>query len=198
MNRRWVTTTGALAAGWLLLTQAVTACGGGAPGSSGDTAELGALSLPLATHGPSGQKYRLRDATFEIRNPYYYGGYAGEGGSGSQSVLVSSEDDPDADKITVSLEEGYYIVALQPGWRLEKAQGASGSDVEATLLSGESQWVYISPHSTSWAEFHFGVGDRELWLNGDLNLEIQVHEDPDVYYGYGGAGGDNAAGSGGW
>lgn len=53
------------------------------------------------------------------------------------------------------------------------------------MLSGESQWLYISPHSTSSAEFQFGPGERELWLNGDLNLEIQVHEDPDAYYGYG-------------
>jgi len=34
-------------------------------------------------------------------------------------------------------------------------------------------------------------------LNGDLNLEIRVHEDPDVYYGNGGAGWDNVAGAGG-
>lgn len=83
------------------------------------------------------------------------------------------------------------------GWRLEQAQGANGTDVAATMLSGESQWLYISPHSTSWAEFQFGPGERELWLNGDLNLEIQVHEDPDAYYGYGGASGDNVAGAGG-
>jgi hypothetical protein len=196
MNRRLMT-SGVLGVGLLLLSQAMVACGADRPAD--EKAEVGSLSLPLATHGPSGQKYRLRDATFEIRNPYSYGS-AGEGGASSQQITVSSEDDPTADTINVSLEEGYYIITLQPGWQLRKVgNGGGGTDVEATLLSGESQWVYISPHSTSWAEFQFGLGDRELWLNGDLNIEIQVHEDPDDYYGgYGGFGGtDNVGGAGG-
>ena len=66
--------------------------------------------------------------------------------------------------------------------------------VEATLLSGEYQWVYVSRQSSSWAEFSFGIGSREIWLNGQLNIGIDVQETP------GGAGGSagwgNTGGSG--
>jgi len=186
MTRRWMGMGGLLGLG-VLLTQALTACGG-EPGAKDE--EHGTLNLPLATHGPSGQRYRLRDATFEIRDPYGWSS-GGEGGASSPNVVVvSSEDDPDADTLSVSLEQGYYVVELRPGWRMEKVDGDVATDVEATLLSGDSQWIYVSPHSTNWAQYQFGIGGREIWLNGDLNINIQVYENPDEYYG-GGFGGAN-------
>lgn len=47
---------------------------------------------------------------------------------------------------------------------------------EVQLLSGETQWVWVSPHSTSWVNYQFGIGDRTVWFNGKLNVEIQVYE----------------------
>ncbi|MET0794032.1 MAG: hypothetical protein ABW061_21100 [Polyangiaceae bacterium] len=163
----------------------------GCSGSGGhDGAEAtGEMRLPLTTQGASGATYRLRNATFLVQNQndYYYGNWeAGAGGAdNSGSTTVSSETDPNAKNISLSLEEGYYIVQLKPGWHLEKSSSAGAQTVEATLLSGATQWVYVSRQSTSWAEFSFGIGGREIWLNGKLNVGIDVQEAP----GSGGEGG---------
>jgi hypothetical protein len=169
----------------VLLAGLTAGCSSSPDGGGSGEEGVGMLSLPLATNGPSGARYRLRDATFQISNPYDWS-YGGEGGASSSSRTVSSEDDPDADSISLSLEQGYYEVWLQPGWRMEKVEEGVASDVEATLLSGNGQWVYVSPRSTSWVEFQFGIGSRELWLNGDVNIGVTVHENPDDYYGGGG------------
>jgi hypothetical protein len=58
--------------------------------------------------------------------------------------------------------------------------------VEATLLSGQTQYVWVSRRSTSFAEFQFGLGGREIWLNGDLNIGVVLYEDPSEL-GYGGS-----------
>ncbi|WP_437761179.1 hypothetical protein WMF27_06165 [Sorangium sp. So ce281] len=155
--------------------------------------DVGSLSLPLAADAPSGARYRLRDATFEISNGYYY--YEDEntsamavGGGYGTVVTVSSEDqDPNESSLVVDLEQGGYSVTLLPGWHFEKVEDGTVTDpnVEATLLSSQRVYVYVSPHSTTWAEYAFGIGSSELWLNGKVNLDINVYEDPDDYY-YGG------------
>jgi hypothetical protein len=169
--------------------------------SSGHPEEHGTLNLPLSTQGPSGATYRLRNATFEMRNEYYYyedQAAGGEGGTPTTPgvVTVSSETDPDASAISVSLENGYYYVRLLPGWHMEKVEGGGATNVEAQLLSSTTQWVYVAPHSTRWIEYQFGLGDRALWFNGNLNLQIQVYEKPSDLYGGGGE--PNAAGAGGF
>ncbi len=170
--------------------------GGGLPGG-GDELESGrgTLSLPLLTQGVSGTSYRLRNATFEISNPYFYydypyqSGSGGEGGAAPQNVTVSSEDDPDAASIQVSVERGSYYVRLLPGWHLEKVDNEGATEVEATLLSPSEQWVYVYAHSTSWVEFEFGLGERKLWFNGQLNIELRVRENPSEIYGTAGQSG---------
>ncbi|WP_437308449.1 hypothetical protein [Sorangium sp. So ce388] len=195
--------------------------GGCASSPAGDDAELGSISLPLAAEANSGARYQLRNATFQIWRDYYWydatgaggeGGFSttgsaavsttttGGGASGGNTFLtISSEDeDPDASSITVDLERGPYNVSLLPGWHFEKIEGGTATPVEATLLSSQSFYVYVSPHSTTWAQYRFGIGDRAVWLNGKLNIGIDVYEDPDDYYGgYGGYGGAGGAG-GGW
>jgi hypothetical protein len=160
--------------------------------------EVGTLSVPLSTHGPSGTEYRLRDATFQISSSYYYYdddyGVGGAGPSGA-TYTVSSEDDLAASAINLSVERGNYYVRLLPGWRMEKIEGGEGTDVEATLLSNATQWVYVSPHSSSSVAYQFGIGGRSLWFNGDLNIGVQVFEDPDAYYG--GSGGYSGVDEGG-
>ena len=169
----------------------------GSGGSDGDANALGQISLPLTTQGASGVTYRLRDATFVVQSQN--SGSAGAGGksggsSGGSSgapgtVVVSSETNPDASSISLSLEEGQYNVLLQPGWRMEKVStGTSRAEpVEATLRSAASQWVWINPQSTSWVEYNFGIGGHDYWFNGKLNITISVEEMP-------GAGGEGGAG----
>jgi hypothetical protein len=165
--------------------------------SEGET--TGTLNLPLSTVGSSGSEYRLRDAVFVISpdywscNPTGMGGTTTAGGTGSTTcppaVTVSSETDPDASAISVTLERGYYVVELLPGWRMEKVEGAMATDVEAQLLSPTSQWLYVSERSTTWLEYQFGLGERELWFNGDLNINIRVFENPsEIGGGFGGSG----------
>lgn len=164
----------------------VTACSSGGDGAA---AEFGTLTVPLTTVGASGTEYRLRNATFEIRGGYfYYDDSSGSGGaSGGESITVSSEDYLDASSIAVDLERGYYYVTLQPGWHLEKLEGGESTPVEATLLSSANQYAYVNAHSTSWVEYQFGLGDRTLWFNGKLNINVQVYEKPSELYGESGA-----------
>lgn len=186
--------------GGLMLLAAVVPLAGCSQANrdSGDAEKAGQLALPLTTQGASGVTYRLRDATFVINGWNYGVGGSGMGGGGSTtSVVVNSETDPDAATISVSLEEGQYLVELQPGWHFEKITAEGAEDVEATLLSPNPQWVWVTRQWTSFAEFQFGLGDREIWLNGDLNIGVVLYEDPsEIYPGTGGTGGFGGAGGG--
>jgi hypothetical protein len=192
---------------------ALVGCSGSSFGGSNSgehESKLGQLALPLVTQGASGVTYHLRDATFAIHRYANYYDYApgtagtasmnlaGTGG-GDEVITVSSETNPSAQNISVSLEEGNYYVELVPGWHFEKDGPMGAETVEATLLSGQTQWVWVSRQSTSFAEFQFGLGGREVWLNGQLNIDIVLHEDPSElqgnggypsggYYGYAGTG----------
>jgi hypothetical protein len=160
--------------------------------------KAGQLALPLTTQGASGVTYRLRDATFTITNNNWgMGGSSAGTGGGPSTVVVSSETDPDAATISVPLEEGYYYVVLEPGWHFEKLTASGAEPVESTLLYGSEQWVWVSRHQTSFAEFQFGLGGREVWLNGELNVSVVLYEDPSELYGNGGYGGGPVAGMGG-
>ncbi|MGK3996778.1 hypothetical protein [Sorangium sp. So ce1024] len=203
---------GALAAAGVMFATGISGCTAQA---EDDDAELGSLSLPLAAQAPSGVSYRLRNATFQIYSDYYWyydggvtvgsSGSAGGGVSSTSSstgyypggafLTISSEDeDPNASSIIVDLERGSYYVQLLPGWYLEKVEGGTATPVEATLLSSQTVYVYVSPHSTTWAQYQFGIGDSALWLNGKLNVSINVYEDPEEYYGGYGTGGAGGAG----
>ena len=185
-------------------------CGNAAQGHDGGGDKLGQLALPLVTQGASGVTYRLRDATFAVHH-YNYGPGMGGGyliqpaddGSGTtpppgdEVTTVSSEEDPAAQNISLSLEEGEYYVELLPGWHFEKQTPQGSAAVTATLLSGQTQWVYVSRQSTSFAEFEFGLGDRSLWLNGQLNIGVVLHEDPNELPQYGGSGGTGYTGGSG-
>jgi len=164
----------------------------GSGGRDTESAALGQMSLPLTTQGASGVTYRLRNATFVVQSQFYDYEYGDAGAGGSAGTpgrrVVSSETDPNARNISLSLEEGYYRVELLPGWRMEKTSSSGSQPVEATLLSGANQWVYVSRQYTSWAEYSFGIGGREIWLNGKLNIAIDVQEMPGVG-GEGGVGG---------
>jgi hypothetical protein len=170
-------------------------CGANAKGGDGHEEKLGNLALPLVTQGASGITYRLRDATFAIHHYAYldYIGSAGtasggSAGGGDEVTTVSSETNPSAQTISLSVEEGQYYIELLPGWHFEKETPGGAEAVQATLLSGETQWVWVSRQSTSFAEFQFGLGDRELWLNGQLNIGVVLYEDPNELNGYGGTG----------
>jgi len=76
----------------------------------------GQIQLALSASGASGSEYRLRDAVFEIYNV-----------DNDSMVSVSSEDDPSADRIDVSLATGTYGVFLEPGYRLVRVSEGGGN-----------------------------------------------------------------------
>jgi len=175
----------------------------GSENNAVETKETGTAALPLVTHGPSGAKYRLRNANFQIVPYQYYYGYGTSvgvggampttGGTGAvgttpnPTIVASSEDNPDSDSIDVTLESGQYYIQLLSGWWLEKDENGQSTPVEAQLLSGGTQWIWVSPHSTSWVQYQLGIGDRALWFNGNINVQLNVYEDPSQYYGGGGS-----------
>jgi hypothetical protein len=188
-----------MALGLMLLASGVVAgCSSG--GGGGDEKGVGTLSVPLVSYGASGTKYRLRNATFEINSGYYYYDNYGEGGTGDAPapITVSSEDDPEANTISVSLERGYYNVRLLPGWHLEKSGDDVIEEVESTLISDATQFVYVNAHSSTNVEYEFGIGGRSIWFNGDLNINIHVYEDPSELYGNGFGGAGPVVGAGGF
>ena len=72
---------------------------------------------------------------------------------------------------------------------MEKVDDGVASEVDATLLSGATQWLYVNPHATTWVEYQFGLGERSIWFNGKVNIGVKVYEDPSEIYGAGGEGG---------
>jgi hypothetical protein len=195
-----------------LLPFGILACTQATSVSAPEEAE-GSLSLALIGGDAHGHSYRLRNAEFEIYGcaDYSYtssGQQAGTGGNSGQgggpvctSIIVSSEDDPDAALITRRLIPGYYNVTLLGGWNLEEQTPAGWTAVgQAILLSPTSQSAYVWDRGQSQVYFSFGVGgDLIDFRHGDLGIGIEVEQpgDRDCYYGgsAGGAGGSYAAGS---
>jgi hypothetical protein len=202
----------------LAMGAAVTACASDGTRGDASSEEQGTLAVPMKTYANSGTVYRLRDAEFEVTSAYkcyedYDATSPAMGGSAGGptdcwpqfSTVLSSEEDPDADSVAVSVEQGEYSISLRPGWRLEKVENGVAETVEATLLNGAYQWVWVAPRSTSWVEYQFGIGDRQIWMNGQLNVGIRVFEDPNELgtggtggYPTGGAAGDTNEGGAPW
>lgn len=125
----------------------------------------GTLGMGLTATGSSGNMYRLRSAVFHI--------------TGASEVDVSSEDDLDADTIRVELQAGNYVVALEPGWYLERSRpGGTFVRVDATLLSSASQAVAIPASQTTNVVYRFGVDGVGIEMTGDLVIGIDVEEPP--------------------
>ena len=161
--------SGKILVGILILIQGWVAGCSDTPASKGNPA-IGELNLSLAAYTESGIKYRLRSATFPITSltPLSDAGTP-------TTKTVSSEDNPNADAITVKLLEGWYQVRLQPGWHMERINpNGSTETVDATLLSSSQLYVRVTRGSSSSVSFQFGIGPEEIWLNGKLTISIQV------------------------
>jgi hypothetical protein len=161
----------------LALSFAVAACGyHGEDTAAADDSEVGTLQLALTGVDAQMQRYRLRDATFDIQGTRY---------TDFQSVTdkVESESDPDGELLSARLFHGSYTVALQPlAWYIERiaADGNGAERVEhVALLSSAQQSVGITAGAASRIAFQFGV-DGELidFLGGDLEIGISILNAP--------------------
>jgi hypothetical protein len=150
------------------LTQ-VLACGAPAPGATDsalDAAELGTLVLALAAADGSGRHYRLSDAELVVQpvGP----------DAGPATIVLRSNDAPDADRLERRLVPGRYVIDLQPGWQLLDVTGGAEQPVPALLLSPESVRFTIQRFRTSFVGYHFGANGGELEFGGKLSVGISV------------------------
>jgi hypothetical protein len=141
------------------------------PSANVEVDELGGLSLALTSYDSQGRAYRLRNATFTILPNYWYG----DGGVSTETVL-STETDPNADRLSVRLVPGQYTVYLGGEWYIERRTANGPERVEKVVLLSETvQWAYVNQEWFTDLEFRFGV-DGELidFRHGDLNIDIAI------------------------
>jgi hypothetical protein len=160
----------------LLAATCVISCAGNAAPMRDDDRSVGTLVLTLTGSDRHGQRYRLRNAEFDISGYNYLYPEAP-----TTQITVSTETDLDAPSIVTEVVPGQYGVTLSNRfWYLEKLtdQGAERVD-DAVLLSPESQYVYVSQDGTSRVYFAFGV-DGELidFRHGTIEIGILI-EHPD-------------------
>ncbi|MEY4512461.1 MAG: hypothetical protein RLZZ450_4583 [Pseudomonadota bacterium] len=163
---------------WLVLAVAIV--GGCAPEANDpqdegvDRAEpeaLGGLSLSLTSGDSRGRTYRLRNATFSIANDYWY-----YDGGVPQTTVLSTEDDPTADQLTVRLVPNSYRVTLGGDWYIERLTANGAERIQqVVLLNGDSQYAYVNQDWNTEIHFQFGVDGTLIdFRHGDLNIDIDI------------------------
>jgi hypothetical protein len=174
-----LTFTRALAANFVLagaLALAFSACRSddvvvigeqGEPGSGAPALEaLGRLRLPLVT--PDVDKYRLSSATFDVER------------AGAPVATLDSEDDPDAEALTLELSPGPYTITLRDGWSLERLGGDSGGDagvtaVRAALISANPARFTVRNDRVSNVAFTFTTTSGTVTFGeGAVNVRLGV------------------------
>jgi hypothetical protein len=135
---------------------------------------VGSVQVALTGTDSRMQVYRLRQANFDIQGTRY---------TDFQSVyeVASTEDDLDAQSLTIDLVRGAYSVMLRPDWYLERVTDSGADPIQAVLLSPASQSVFIERHATSRVAFQFGVdGDMVTFFGGELEIDIEIENAPDA------------------
>jgi hypothetical protein len=117
------------------------------------------------------------------------------------NLLVSTEEDPEAELITRRLLPGFYTVSLGGDWHLERTTPAGAERVpQVVLLSPVSQGVSVWDGGEQRVSYRFGVDGTEIdFRSGDLSIDIEIvrPEDRGGPGGAGGAGGTGGTGGGG-
>lgn len=121
-------------------------------------AEFGQVAFALTAETES-RRFALRDAQFSV--------------TGSESVVLASNDAPDATALVQDLESGEYTVELLPGYRLVELLAEGEVDVEATLATSNPQSVLIAPDQTTSVTFIFRTAAEAVPF-GDGTLEVFV------------------------
>jgi hypothetical protein len=127
---------------------------------------LGSLRLPLVT--PDVDKYRLRTAIFDVAR------------SGAPIATLDSEDDPNADALTLELSPGQYTITLRDGWSLERLGSGGGGDagvtvVRAALVSANPARFTVRNDRVSNVAFTFTTtGGTVTFGEGAVNVRLGV------------------------
>ncbi len=123
---------------------------------------IGSLLLPLVT--PDTQRYRLRNATFDVER------------TGVVVVSLSSEVDPDAEALTADLNPGQYQLRLADGWSLEQlGQGGEATPVRAALISQNPASFAVRNDRVSTVAFTFTTsGGVVTFGEGSVSVRLGV------------------------
>ncbi len=134
-------------------------------GQSERAAQIGRLEMQLSGTSAAGVEYQLRAGTFHI--------------TGKADVVVSTDEDPATDAMSVELEAGEYSIELLPGWHLEQAlPDGSLKPVQALLASSNPVAFTIRERRSTNVRFRFKTWDDMLEIgNGRVVIGIDViHE----------------------
>lgn len=141
---------------------------------SHDESAVSGLTLALTSADSQNRLYRLRAATFTVQRQDSWWG--GDAGSASSSTTLFTEDDPDADQLSVRLTPGAYTVELGGEWYLERITPNGPERVEQVVLLGAPvQFAFVDSGWNYDVEFRFGVDGTLIdFRYGDLNIGIGI------------------------
>ncbi|HEY5956930.1 MAG TPA: hypothetical protein VIV60_10275, partial [Polyangiaceae bacterium] len=93
---------------------------------------------------------------------------------------ASTEDDLQAETISVELKAGEYAIGLSPGWYMQAATADGGfATVDATLTSANPQTFTIEDQETADVAFRFRVGGDIIVISkGSVAISIEVDDTP--------------------
>ena len=139
-------------------------------GPSADHDAQGQISLSLTAESQAGVVYRLRNATFEIYNSV----------DPLNAVdVVSTETDPTANSIAVTVDPGTYGVVLLDGWRVHRVDPGGDVPVEARLLSSATVVVSVTPGGVAPATFEFQTDGVVITTGpGQIDINVSIEETP--------------------
>jgi|GEM_PF-2928836 len=152
------------------LVTSLLGCSAGAGGPSSKTEEsASAVSLQLGTTGSNGNRYRLGPAQFKLTEHYDY--------EGANAIVIDAGGDTDS--LNVPLAAGRWVVALNPGWTLQRVgEGNVLTPVAATLTSPATTEVDVFEFRATPVNFAFHLGES--------GIDIGVTVDEGVPPGYDG------------
>lgn len=128
--------------------------------NSAEITRTGSIAMKLTGVDEAGNTYWLRGAEFLIQSV---------SDPSEPARTVSSDTDPTATAISVSLATGVYTVTLQGSWYLELQTAQGAQQVHPELDSSAVAEVTVSENQTSEVAFRFKVKRR-----GTLVIGIEV------------------------
>jgi hypothetical protein len=129
-----------------------------------DLDRTGHLDLSLTGRAPSGDTYRLRDATLTIA---------------PSGQVLRTEDDPDRTSIAVHLDAGLYTLDLGDGWRLERTSGGAPGTVFAVLTTPDPLAFDVVAGARTAVNIGFRANGEAVPLGqGDAVVAIDVDDRP--------------------
>jgi sugar lactone lactonase YvrE len=153
-----------MAAALVLATMHVAACSKGGSGPEGDNAGKGSGTFRMALSATAnGHTYHLRHASFSI--------------SGSTTVTLNTDTEPDTAALIATLVVGSYTVTLAPDWSLERADPSGPVQVSATLTSPNPVAFDITSGATTSVSFGFATDGQVVAIGqGMVAVSVNVTE----------------------